>query len=213
MRGKKNQKPLLPVQIKLCERELFENGTLFVKLQGYEAVEKFWRENRNLFTFACTSAGFESPVFLGDDEWVFGKSKSSVMRTVYRWGASGIGVEYYDWRLHCPKEWKSWREDVARHRQKEVENGSWSDVDEAEYQVKIAHHGWWRFKNLPNDINTEDFMCDYDPPTDPGLSINAVEEILLTLDFDSSSVDVSELNCYDSEGMELMLKNWKEFGD
>ena len=77
---------------------------MFVTLRTLDELEQFWEEHKGQFELACEGKGVTSgQTFLREYEWVFGTSKSAVVRTVMRWGRSGIGCDFYDWAKHDPR--------------------------------------------------------------------------------------------------------------
>ena len=99
---KTKKKPPLPVDIKLPERVMFDDETMFVTLRTLDELERFWQENKGQFEFACEGKGWENPIFLREYEWVFGTSKSAVVRQVMRRSESGVSCEFYDWAKNDP---------------------------------------------------------------------------------------------------------------
>ena len=130
---KPKKKPLLPVDIKLPERVLLEGGVMFATLRTLDELEQFWEEHKVQFELACEGKGVTSgQTFLREYEWVFGTSKSAVVRTVMRWGRSGIGCDFYDWAKHDPRMHECFFHDRDAYRDSRIERGKWSDKDEAE---------------------------------------------------------------------------------
>ena len=105
---KSKKKPLLPVDIKLPERVLLDDGTLFVTLRTLDELEKFWQEHKDQFEFACEGTGWDSPIYLREYEWVLGTSKSAVVRTVMRWSEFGVSCELHDWSKSTPSLPDGW---------------------------------------------------------------------------------------------------------
>ncbi|PZR33916.1 MAG: hypothetical protein DI524_16890, partial [Ectopseudomonas oleovorans] len=185
---KPKKKPLLPVDIKLPERVLLEEGVMFVTLRTLDELERFWEEHKGQFELACEGKGVTSgQTFLREYEWVFGTSKSAVVRTVMRWGRSGIGCDFYDWAKHDPRMHECFFHDRDAYRDSRIERGKWSDKDEAEYLADYArrtpetYRGWWRFCDLPNGYNPDDWFnpgIDHEELFDPNMALAEVAEKL-----------------------------------
>ena len=54
---KPKKKPLLPVDIKLPERVLLEDGVMFATLRTLDELEQFWEEHKGQFELACEGKG------------------------------------------------------------------------------------------------------------------------------------------------------------
>jgi len=121
---KSKKKPLLPVDIKLPERVLLEDGTMFVTLRTLDEFEKFWQEHKDQFEFACEGLGWVSPIYLRGCEWVFGTSKSAVVRRVMRWSESEVSCEFYDWSKSDPAMHAFWFQDRDECRDSQIKKSS-----------------------------------------------------------------------------------------
>ncbi|MFT0137710.1 hypothetical protein ACEK07_07800 [Alcanivoracaceae bacterium MT1] len=96
--------PLRPIDIPLPQRELLDGGVMFVRLQTLDTLEQFWKMHRDQFGYACEGCGGDDRLdFLHEYDWVFGPSKSAVVRTVLRWGQSNLGCEFDEggWWQYC----------------------------------------------------------------------------------------------------------------
>lgn len=209
---KPKKKPLLPIDIKLPERVLLDDGTMFVTLRTLDELEKFWQEHKGQFEFACVGGGFDDPVYLRRYEWVFGTSKSAVVRTVLRWVECGVGCEFYDWSKNDPSEHASWFRDRDEYRESQIEEGLWSDEDERDYQADCirrspeTYRGWWQFKNLPGGCNPLDWFnpfTDVEELFDPNMPIAEVERMLQEQTFDDWKESyVVEIDYHDRASLE-----------
>ena len=153
---KPKKKPLLPVGIKLPERVLLEDGVMFATLRTLDELEQFWEEHKGQFELACEGKGVTSgQTFLREYEWVFGTSKSAVVRTVMRWGRSGIGCDFYDWAKHDPRMHECFFHDRDAYRDSRIERGKWSDKDEASTLLgsydDLDEAKWWAVHHAFSD--------------------------------------------------------------
>jgi len=210
--------PLLPVEIKLLERVLFDNGTMFVTLPTLDELEKFWREYKDHFEFACEGKFWDNPTYLREHEWVFGTSKSAVVRTVMRWSASGVGCEFYDWSKNDPEMHDCWFHERDKYRDSQIEEGLWSVEDERAYQADCirrspeTYSGWWQLKNLPNGCDPLDWfdMGNYEELFDPKMPIVEVERMLQEQTFnDWKDSDVNEIQYHDRTSVEETIAYWR----
>lgn len=209
----------LPVDIKLTEGVIFDDGTMFISLRTLDEFEQFWQEHKDKFEFACEGRGCENPIFLREYEWVFGTSKSAVIRKVMRWGESGVGCEFYDWAKNDPEEHSYFFIDREAHRQTEIEKGTWSDEDEVEYKADCirrspnTYRGYWQLKDIPGGIHHFDFL--YAPTQeeliDPTMPIAEVEKTLQEQTFDALKwQNDDEIVCHDRESIEGEIAYWRE---
>ncbi len=182
----KNQ---LPVEIKLPEKVMLENGTMFVTLRTLDELQAFWSENKTKFPFAVRNMVID-PVFLRDYEWVFGATKAAVVQTVMRWGKSGIGCEFFDWAKSEPDWHRLWFKDRDSVRENAIRDGSWTEMNQAEYEADCilrtpdSYRGWWRLKNIPGEYGWDDWLSDYQEIYDTNLPIAEVERLLQEQTFD-----------------------------
>lgn len=216
MRAKK--KPLLPVDIKLPERVLLDDGAMFVTLRTLYELEQFWREHKGQFGFACEGNGWANPCFLREYEWVFGMSKSAVVRTVMRWDVSGVGCEFYDWSKHEPNDHAAWFRDRDGYRAFQLEEGLWTDDDEKVYQADCilrspeTYRGRWQLKNLPNGCDPLDWFDDFTVELfDPNMPVAEVARTLQEQTFDvwKESADSVEIEYHDKASIEKMIAYWR----
>ena len=208
---KTKKKPLLPVDIKLPERVMFDDGTMFVTLRTLDELEKFWQENKGQFEFACEGKGWESPIFLREYEWIFGTSKSAVVRQVMRWSESGVSCEFYDWAKNDPSMHRCWFNDREAYRDSQIEKGLWSDEDEAAYKADCirrspnTYRGWWQLKDIHGGCDPLDWFnpcIHHEELFDPSIPIVQVEETLQEQTFDDwKQSDVYEIEYHDRESI------------
>lgn len=209
MSAKRN--PLKPVEIKLPERVLLDDGTMFVTLPTLDELEKFWREHNEHFGFACEGKYWKNPVYLREFEWVFGTSKSAVVRTVMRWSASGVGCEFHDWSKDDPEMHARWFHERDEYRDSQIEDGLWSAEDEMAYQADCVrrspqtYRGWWQLKNLPGGCDPLDWfgLGNNEELFDPKMPIAEVERMLQEQTFnDWKDSDVEEVQYHDRTSVE-----------
>ena len=218
---KPKQKPLLPVDIPLPERALLENGVMFVTLRTLDELEAFWKEHKGQFEYACEGLGhFGDPCFLRRYEWVFGNSKSAIVRTLMRWGQSGIGCEFYDQSKHDPGMHEFLLSDRDAYRASQIRHGEWSDKDEADYLADCArrspesYRGWWRFCNLPKGMDPDDWFnvgIDHEELFDPNMSSDEVASKLHEQTFDDwMHSDGSESQAHDRLSIDETIQYWRD---
>lgn len=216
---KKKIKPL-PVDIKLPEGEVLEGGTMFVILKTLDELEQFWQTNKHQFQFACEGKLWDEPVFLNSYEWVFGPSKSAVVRTVMRWGQCDIACEFFEWAKIAPAEHISWFADRDADRQSYIESGCWSDADEKEYQADCilrtpdSYRGWWQFKNLPPQYSPSEWFspwCSHEELWDFNMPIAQVERVLQEQTFDDwkSVGGLEHIEFHDQSSIEEIIAYWR----
>jgi len=218
---KAKKKPLLPVDIKLPERVLLDDGTMFVTLRTLDELEGFWREHKGQFAYACEGKNWDNPLFLREFEWVFGTSKSAVVRTVMRWDVSGVGCEFYDWAKNDPEMRASWFHYRDEYRDSQIKRGLWSDEDEIGYQADCirrspeTYRGWWQLKNLPGGFCPSDWFNPciiHDQLTDPNMPVAEVERTLQEQTFNDwkkSCAGVDEIEYHDQASIEEYIAYWR----
>lgn len=217
----KYKKLLLPVDIKLPEKVMLENGTMFVTFQTLDELCKFWQEHKNQFDFACTGDRDQDVGFLRRYEWVFGTSKSEIVRTVLRWGKSGLAFEFFDWAKDDPSSHLSWFSDREYERNLGIEKGFWSDENEAAYQADCicrspeTYRGYWRLMStadpslyLEERVN---YWIDREELIDPNMPVLEVEKILLEHIFESLYCgNCGEFASHDRASIEETIAYWRE---
>lgn len=210
----------LPVDIKLPDGVLLENGVMFVTLQTLDELEVFWRDHESRFAFACEGREVLSGnSFLRGYEWVFGSSKAAIVRTIMRWGQSDIGCEFYDQSKHDPGLHNFWFHDRDAFRASQIQNGEWSAADEAEYladcvrRTPESYRGWWQFSNLPEGYDPEDWFnpcINHEELFDPCLPPSVVENKLHEQTFnDWMESDFMEIEAYDTAGVDALIRYWQ----
>ena len=218
----KRGKPALPVDIQLPECVPLENDTMFVTLPTLEELEQFWSSHKSQFEFACEGGWDSSPAFLRPYEWVFGTSKAAVVRTVMRWDRSGIGCEFYDWASADPTWHKMFFSDRDAYRTQRIERGEWSEEDEQEHVAECAlktpesYRGWWRFCNLPDRYDPQDWFdlrVGDEEVWDRHLPLESVAEKLQVQTFKEWERGDWELRTYDREGVDEMIRDWRSVKD
>jgi len=192
----------LPIEIRLPEKVMLENETMFVILRTLDEFNEFWTANKAKFPFAA-SQGLSDSVFLGKYEWVFGATKAAVVQTVMRWGRSGVECEFFDWSKSEPEWHKAWFLDRESTREAAIRDGSWTEADQAAYakdcviRTPESYSGWWRLKNIPGGCDPDEWFSDYQEIFDPNLPIAEVERLLQEQTFDDWLIsDLSSVRSY-----------------
>lgn len=216
---KTKKKPLLPVDIKLPERATFDDGTMFVTLRTLDELDRFWRQHKSKFKFACEGNCCDHPIFLREYEWVFGTSKSAVVRKVMRWGESGVGCEFYDWAKDDPAMLRCWFNDREADRESQIEKGLWSEEDEAAYKADCirrspnTYRGYWQLKDIPggwDHLNWFSSSTHHEELFDPNMPIVEVEKALQEQTFDEwKQSGFYEIDCRDRESIEEAIAYWR----
>jgi hypothetical protein len=219
-RAKKPKTPLLPIDIPLPEREPLEGGAMFVVLRTLDELESFWQANRDRFKYAAEGILQRDPQkYLNECEWVFGPSKTAVVKAVFRWDQVGIKCEWYDWAGDDPKDHASWFSDRDVNRERKKSRNAWSEADEAAYQADYqkrspeTYRGWWILTNLPNNCSYHDWFRGWDFPeiTDPHLSVETVVKILQEHNFDDwKESDVGEVRFCDQLCVDEVIAYWRD---
>jgi hypothetical protein len=219
----------LPIEIRLPEKVMLENETMFVILRTLDEFNEFWTANKAKFPFAA-SQGLSDSVFLGKYEWVFGATKAAVVQTVMRWGRSGVECEFYDWSKSEPEWHKAWFLDRESTREDAIRDGSWTEADQAAYEKDCvirtpeSYRGWWRLKNIPGGCDPDEWLSDYQEIFDPNLPIAEVERLLQEQTFDDWLIcDLCDVRSYCAEPMDseispylfspkdyFNIENWSE---
>lgn len=210
----------LPVHIELPNCRLLEWGTFFVRLSTLDELDEFWSEHRQKFAFACEGKTSNKPEFLREYDWVFGSTKAAVVRTVLRWGQSGVDCEFYDWAKHDPQMHESFFLDRDAERNSMIERGIWSDMDEANFRSDCirrsaeTYRGWWRYCNSPDGGSYHACLNDDLGPEelfDPHISYQEVITTLHQQSFDSwRQSDFWELESHDGESIDELIRYWKK---
>ena len=216
----KTKSSRLPVHIHLPDRTLLEGGAFFVCLRTLDELDKFWCEHRQKFAFACKGKTSNKPSFLHEYEWVFGSTKEAVVRTVLRWGQSGIDCEFYDWATHDPQMHESFFLDRDAERDFMIEKGVWSEKDEADFRADCVrrsietYRGWWRFCNLPNGYSYNEWLDDdlgNEELFDPEMPYQEVVTTLLEQAFNIwQQSDSWELESHSAESIDEFIQYWKQ---
>lgn len=216
----KTKSPRLPVFIHLPERVFLAGGAFFVRLRTLDQLEEFWLEYRDKFSFACEGKLSEQPSFLREYEWVFGSTKVAVVRTVLRWGQSGIDCEFYDWANHDPQMHEMFFLDRDANRDSMIQKGIWSEKNEADFRADSArrsaatYRGWWRFCNLPSGYSASEWLNGdqgHEELIDPYMSYEEVATTLQEQTFDDwRQSDFGELESHNVESMDELIRYWKD---
>lgn len=219
----KTKSSCLPVYIELPDRTLLEDGTLFVHLRTLDELDEFWCEHRQKFAFACEGKNSDKPGFLNEYEWVFGSTKAAVVRTVLRWERSSIDCEFYDWAKHNSQMHKSFFLDRDAERDSMIEQGAWTDIDEANFRADCVrrsaetYRGWWRFCNLPAGYLYNEWLNDnqgHEELFDPHMPYQEVVTTLHEQTFDNwRNSDFWELESHDGESIDELIQYWKKERD
>ncbi|VVO40788.1 hypothetical protein [Pseudomonas fluorescens] len=215
----KIKSPRMPIYIELRERTLLEDGTFFVRLRTLDELDEFWGKHRDKFASACEGKFSKKPSFLHEYEWVFGLTKAAVVRTVLRWGQSGIGCEFYDWAKHDSQMHEIFFLDRDAQRYSDIEMGIWSEKDEMDFRADCVrrsvetYRGWWRFCNLPNGYSSIEWLNDrqgHEELIDPHMTYQDVVTTLQEQTFDDwRQSDLWELESHDGESIDELIQYWK----
>lgn len=201
----------------------FSDETIFVILPTLEDLEIFWRENKERFEFAGEGNfgdGCLYPAnFLCQYEWVFGTSKSAVVRRSMRWDELGINCEFYDWAKHNPQMHEFWFHDREVYRASKIDKGDWSADDEQRYKADCirrsptTYRGWWRIGNLPESRDPSEWFgqcSEIIELIDPSLPVAEVERILQEQTFDDwSRMADEEVTYHDRASVEQTIAYWR----
>lgn len=214
---KKHKQKILPINIPLPEKVTQINGTLFVTLRTLDELESFWLEHQNLFKYACEGKAVNKNIFLNPYEWVFGTSKAAVVETAMRWDLVGIRCSFYNWAVNDPVEYSYFFMDRENYRTDMIEKGSWTEVNETEYQTDIIERtpnnyvGYWTLENLPNDIDPLYwFSTKSIEIRDPNIPLNSIRKIMQELTFDDwKDSDVEEVEFHDGQSIEETITYWR----
>ena len=210
-------KSRLPVDIELPERTLLEDGVVFVRLRTLDELDEFWCRHRDKFAFACEGKNSNKPNFLHEYEWVFGSAKAAVVRTVLRWGHSGIGCEFFDWAKHDSKVHEMFFLDRDGERDSEIEKGIWSEKDEINFRADCVrrsvetYRGWWRFCNLPSGYSPNEWLSGDEELIDPSMAYQEVASKLQEQAFDNwRQSDFWELESHIGGSIDELIQYWKD---
>jgi hypothetical protein len=211
--------PSLPVYIDLPERTLLEDSTFFVRLRTLDELDVFWSDHRHRFLFACEGKSSSNPSFLHEYEWVFSSTKAAVVRTVLRWGQSGIDCEFYEWAKHDPQMHEMFFLDRDANRDSMIEKGIWLAKDEIDFRADCirrsveTYRGWWRFCNLPKGFTPNEWLTGgrgYEEFIDPHTPFQEVATALQEQTFDDwRQSDFWELETHNSESIDQLIQYWK----
>lgn len=216
----KTKSSRLPVFIGLPERVLLPSGAFFVCLRTLDELDEFWLKYRDKFSFACEGKLSYQPSFLHEYEWVFGSTKVAVVRTVLRWGHSGIDCEFYDWANHDPQMHEMFFLDRDAGRISMIQKGIWSEKDEANFRADsvrrsaATYSGWWRFCNLPRGYSSSEWLNrgrGHEELIDPHMPYEEVAVTLLEQTFDDwRQSDFGELESHNVESIDELIQYWKD---
>lgn len=216
----KMKPPHLPVFIELPERALLAGGAFFIRLRTLDELDEFWSENRDKFAFACVGRLYDQPSFLHEYEWVFGSTKASVVRTVLRWGQSGIECEFYDWANHDPQMHEMFFLDRDANRDSMIQKGIWSEKDETSFRVDSVrrsaetYRGWWRLCNLPSGYSSSEWLDGgqaHEELIDPHMPYEVVTTTLHEQTFDDwRRSEFGEIESHNVESIDELIQYWKD---
>jgi hypothetical protein len=209
----------LPVDIKLPEGILLDNGTMFVILRTLDDLEKFWQEHHDQFEFAAEGIDqHDGNIFLRSYEWVFGTSKASVVSTVMRWGQSSIRCEFYDWAKTDPADHAHFFKDRELWRRDLIEEGRWSSKNEADYQdecIRLSpetYRGWWQLKDIPGGCTFLDWFDGHvEEIIDPYMPLAEVKRKMQEQTFDHwRESGCGEVQYHNREDIDQYITYWHE---
>lgn len=215
----KSKQPL-PVDVSLLDKELLDDGVMFVVLPTLADLEQFWREHKTQFLYGCNGHVWETNTFLRGYEWVFGSSKAAVVRAVMRWDVLGLKCEFYDWAKHEPIDHVSWFRNRDLIRTHDITAGLWTVDDENTYQVDCVrrspstYRGWWTLGNLPHGYDQSEWFSsfsDADELFDYDMPIAQVTRMLQEKTFDDwKASDVGELQYHDRDSIDAEIDYWRQ---
>lgn len=215
---KKNQ-TLLPVDIKLPERVLMAEGTMFVVLPTLGDLERFWAEHRDQFSFACEGVASAKPIFLREYEWIFGPSKVAVVRAAMRWDQLNVGCEFYDRATDDPIVHEAFFYDRDEFRKTQMLRSRWTREDEKAYRAdcerrsRTSYRGWWQLKNLPRGYDPDTWFnpaIPHEELFDPDMPKAEVERQLQEQTFDDwKQSDFDQLGYHDRASIQETIAYWR----
>ncbi|MBH3742910.1 hypothetical protein I5M04_32455, partial [Pseudomonas aeruginosa] len=215
----KKVQSLLPVDLSLPERQLMEDGTMFVRLPTLADLDLFWQENKGRFAFACEGVSCRKPVFLREYEWIFGPTKASVVRAAMRWDRIGVGIEFYDQAEKDPESHEAFFIQRETNRQKQMLKGKWTSADESEYRrdclvrPRASYRGWWQLKNLPRGYDKDTWFnpaIQHEEICDPHMPADQVAVKLQEQTFDDwKESDVDQVAYHDRASVVETIRYWR----
>jgi hypothetical protein len=142
----------LSTRLPLPHGVVLDEGAVAVMLVTDEEVRTFWEARRSEFNYCAHGCAVKGEVdnLLEEGEWVFGPTKSSVIRALSRWDAVGIRVEWYDWAGDVNGAWPTfaeWMEDQVVDRTTALREGTWSAENEHAFQNPVT--AWWELRDTP----------------------------------------------------------------
>ena len=94
-----------------------------------------------------------------------------------------------------------------------IERGEWTEENERQYASKTpeSYRGWWRFSNLPDKYDPEEF---FDKAVwERNLPLECVAEKLQEETFDEWRDDEWEVTTYDRDGVDEIIRFWRSEKD
>ncbi|MEN9867809.1 MAG: hypothetical protein RL748_3399 [Pseudomonadota bacterium] len=213
------EKRLRPIDFPLPERTLINGEAIYVVLHTLQELEQFWQAHRAEFPYAAMGMRCGPyQIYLDDYQWVFAKSKIALVKTVTRWDQVGITCRWCDWAEDAPADWSDFFLARDQHRTEKMAQGTWSDIDEANYQADCArrtfekYRGWWELANLPDNCLFHEWLSPYAPViTDSSLSIEAATALLQEITFDDwYNYSDGGVCVLDEKAVDLEIKYWRE---
>lgn len=213
------EKRPLPIDLPLPERTLINDEAIFIVLHTLHELEQFWQAHRAEFPFAAKGErSGHYPIYLAEYQWVFAKSKIGLVKTITRWAQVGITCSWFDWAQESPEDWADFFQARDDYRTKKMAQGTWRDVDEANYQddcvkrTRENYRGWWELGNLPDDCPFHDWLSETAPDvTDQSISIEVATALLQELTFDDwASHAECGIALFDARGVDEEITYWYE---
>lgn len=144
-----------------------------------------------------------------------------MVRTVMRWGQSGVSCEFYNWKEDDPEMFSAWFSNRKEYRERRINAGFWSDDDERAHQAECIrrtpenYYGWWELKNLPGGYSDSEWFSpfgNYERPFDPQIPIAEVEKALQEKTFDDwrDSDHMDDISYHTRESIESMIAYWRQ---
>ena len=208
-----------PVDIKLeCGVENSE-GAIFVKLKTLGELKEFWLENKEKYFYAAEGIGLNcGQVFLNEYEWVFGITKDSVVKMLFRWDEIGIECEFYEWSKEEPEKYKLWALEMIKIREDSIKDGSWSDIEERNYQeykneIISGYSGWWKIKKITPGLDFDELSNPYGigcNVKDKYLSVEEASKRIQIRTYDENKEEGwGDVKFHDRESVEKGIKYWE----
>jgi len=214
---------LRPIDINLPEDVLLSCGAMCVTLPTLDDLDKFWSLHRKEFLFAANCV-FDidslEPSYLKNYQWIFGKTKSSVIAALTRWQELGVECCFYEWKKLEPNDHDSFFEDRDYYRQEQIANERWTAINESDYQAdcllrsRQTYIGYWQLSNLPFSMSDCDWLSPFAPELfDPSLSVDQATKTMQEITFDdwlaTGASEPGDPEVFDRKSLGKYIEYWK----